>query len=440
MQISTTNNGARLPQAAEREEARTLQDYSGELLSYGARPYLLSGYKTGLASTAGGVPLRISVAGLVQSTVPKDSLVMRLAMLLEQGVPVTLSLCNLGVGDEAIRNFEMFCECLSRRLPENERHSESIGLCIQSHQIPLQAYLVLSTSLLGNGPRYVNLDSLQMRDNGRPDVQRETDNNWSFLWRQAQSDLPLIPTYGSSVRAPCPLLSDESAGSVLPVLGVRVPADSAWLPIELRLTDFSDGYGNVNESDLREAATACVDIGERILDRLSWPLPRHDWDAVNNRRLAVHLSGLGDLVAERKSDPRDWRTLQRLDRIVGGVHATLWERSRTLARGGGVLPAIHLDDPSTSWTCPEHRNAWQSRWQSALQEHAVRHRNILAISPYSVLPRETSGAVDFTDLLPVLGHADAFAFADPPDLSSWNINEFSAFHRRAWAIIQAQNV
>ncbi|MBT8078400.1 MAG: hypothetical protein KJO31_07465 [Gammaproteobacteria bacterium] len=414
-------------------------DFAGslnELRRLGARPLLVPGSQPRTV-TAGGVPLRISVSGLVQSSVPKDSLVMRLAMLLEQGVPVTLSLCNLGVGDDALRNFELFCDCLARRLPNAGITTTLIGLCVGSQSIPLRSYLDVSTAMLGDGPRYVHLDRQQLVRHRQQELQRLADRNWEFLLVQAQTVSRVLPVYGDTIRARCPLLADEAAGSVLPQLGLRVPADSAWLPVELSLADFTDGNGNLDETALCNAAHSCIDACEQILDRLAWPLPRHDWDAVNNRRLAVHLSGLGDLVAQRGDDPRDWRTLKSLERIVGRFRASLWQRSHELALSGGVLPAIHLDDPSSCWTSSEHRSAWQSRWTDALREHAVRHRNLLVLSPYSVLPAKAGQVPGFTDLLPVLHHADALSFARPPRFSGWNINEFSMFHRRAWAVSSA---
>ena len=407
-----------------------------QLRRHGARPMLLPGGQPHTV-TAGGVALRISVAGLVQSSVPKDSLVMRLAMLLERGIPVTLSLCNLGVGNDALRNFELFCECLARRLPDPGPGRCLIGLCIGSDVVPLDAYLRLSTSLLGDGPRYVQLGRLQLIRHRDAELQQHADRNWEFLLVQAQTGSRALPVYGDTVSAPCPLLADEAAGSVLPQLGIRVPADSAWLPVELSLTNFTDGNGALDETALHAVGVSCVDASEDVLDRLSWPLPRHDWDAVNNRRLALHLTGLGDLVAERGDDPRDWRTLQSLERILRSFKESLWQRSHELALSGGVLPAIHLDDPSTCWTSSEHCSAWQARWAEALREHAVRHRNMLVLSPYSVLPTAAGQVPGFADLLPVLHHADALSFAQPPRFSGWNVSEFSNFHRRAWAVSSA---
>ena len=50
---------------------------------------------------------------------------------------------------------------------------------------------------------------------------------------------------------------------------------------------------------------------------------------------------------------------------------------------------------------------------------------------------ESSRAADlrYADLLPLLRFADACAFPEPPGLKRWNINEFKAFHQRAWAVL-----
>ncbi len=86
-----------------------VQDANGELSdclerlrACGGRPQVLPGTGDAGRVTAGGVPLRISVADLIQSKLPKDSLVRRLATLLDKGVPVTLALCDLGNGDDAM--------------------------------------------------------------------------------------------------------------------------------------------------------------------------------------------------------------------------------------------------------------------------------------------------------------------------------------------------
>ena len=129
-------------------------DFAGslnELRRLGARPLLVPGSQPRTV-TAGGVPLRISVSGLVQSSVPKDSLVMRLAMLLEQGIPVTLSLCNLGVGDDALRNFELFCDCLARRGSNSSRRSRGFRATTPLSSVGCSRHSSTVCASRGRGP------------------------------------------------------------------------------------------------------------------------------------------------------------------------------------------------------------------------------------------------------------------------------------------------
>jgi hypothetical protein len=61
------------------------------------------------------------------------------------------------------------------------------------------------------------------------------------------------------------------------------------------------------------------------------------------------------------------------------------------------------------------------------------------MSPYSVLPAGHAGSAGYTDLLPVLAYADAYAFAGQPSVDCWNVAHFRKFHTRAWAVMQQQN-
>jgi hypothetical protein len=82
---------------------------------------------------------------------------------------------------------------------------------------------------------------------------------------------------------------------------------------------------------------------------------------------------------------------------------------------------------------------WQRRWREAVAKWAVRHRNLLVMSPYSVLPSGDHDVKDFIDLLPALHHADAFAFSDPVSHGCRDADEYAAFHRRAFAVMERRN-
>ena len=412
-----------------------LRPLTGRLQQLGFRVPPLCGTQN---NVAGGVPMQLSVRDFLRSGSGSRITLNAVMTLLRDHTPLTLSLTDLGSGDAAIDGFQRLCELLQAEIVKNTGNGEHIGICVRSHQLPLQAFLVISKSVRGNGPRYVLLDSPQMTQHSNPRVQAETDKNWSVLWRNRMMSVPLIPAYGTTVRTACPLLADEVSASVLPVSGIQVPVDSAWLPISLPLPHFANDSGEVRWDQLLPALASGVELAEEIMDQLCWLQAGQRDDARLNRRLAMSITGLGDLVARRGLDPENLATLRWLSAIVVRIRKSLWHRSAQLARNLGCLPALCSSDPSSGWDDSAHREDWRRRWQVALEQSAVRHRNMLVLSPYAVLPSGSACSTGYTDLLPIVASADAWSFSDVPEFPGWNLNEYTGFHRRAWAVIQGR--
>lgn len=388
------------------------------------------------SNVAGGVPMRLSVRNLLRSGPGAESTVDTVLTLLRERIPLTLSLTDLGSGDAAIDALQRLCQFLQGEFAHNKCSGEHLGVCIHSHQLPLQAFQIFANSFPGNGPRYVILDGLQMTQHGNRQVQFETDQNWSVLWRNRLASVPLKPAYGATVRTACTLLADEDAASILPVCGIQVPVDSAWLPMSLPLPHFANDAGEISWEQLLPALASGVELAEEIMNQLCWSQPGQRTDARLNRRLAMSITGLGDLVVRRGLDPENLGTLRWLSAIVDRIRTSLWHRSGQLARNLGCLPALCSNDPSSGWDDSVQRENWRRHWQVALEKSAVRHRNMLILSPYSVLSSNGAGSAGYTDLLPVVACADAWSFADVPQFPDWGLNEYKVFHRRAWAVIQ----
>lgn len=389
--------------------------------------------------SAGGADLQVWPREVGRSDMAREHFLRRVAGPIQDGIPLTLSLKELGPDDSGIEIFENLCSSIRSFLGADKDRLSKIGLSLHSHQIPLQAYLLVSRTLLGQGPRFVILDSLQMKHHKNSRVQEETRKNWSFLWRQRDLENPLLPAYGAGVRTGCPLLGDEAAEAVLPSHGIQVPPGSAWLPIGVHLPRFADDKGQIGWQLLQTALESCIDLGDQLLDVLSWTTACQRSDAMLNRRLAIVVTGVGDLVQMHGNDPGCLKCLQWVDGIIKRVRKTLWDRSHVVAGQTGLLPALARSDPSGGLCDHSHRQNWQRRWHLALASSAVRHRNLLVMSPYSVLPESSENMAGFTDLLPILAHADAYAFAGQPPLDSWNIEQFKSFHTRAWAVMQQRN-
>lgn len=424
-----------LPQRGDTAARRDVFDLVRELREAGVEPRIL---ETAVGVTAGGAAITVPVRESLAAADGGEAL-REVAALARARVPVTLCLRDLGGGDAAIDALETFCTALRDRLPGESLAPASIGVSMPSHVVPLEAYSLLTSALLGHGPRYVILDSLQMRHHDDRRTQRAADRNWSFLWRRRAAGPAVAPAYAASVTTRCPLLGDEAATAVLPELGLQVPVGSAWLPLVIRLPDFSDGRGRLRWERLRHALTAAVELGERLLDRLAWPVASLARDAADNRRLAVDVRGIGDLVVERGAAPADLACLRWVEGVVARLQALVWARSRALARELGPLPSLVRSEPTIGWRCDRSRSDWQLRWRRALADSGVRHRNLLVLSPYAVLPASAADATAYLDLLPVLQHADAFGFARPPAGCFRDPAEFARFHRRAWAVMQRRN-
>ena len=426
-----------LPAAEIKTEALSgVGELTAELLKFRIRPRLLD---SGNGTIAGGVALRVAVRTALQSAMASEHLARRLTLLVHEGVPVTLSLTDLGAEDGAIKALEEFCGMLEAALAAEGLAADRVGTSMQSHLLPLQAYLLISTAVLGCGPRYVILDSLQLRHHDDSRVQAEADRNWSFLWQSRGASATILPAYAASVTTRCPLLGDEAATSILPEMGLQAPVESAWLPMQLDLRDFSDGRGRLQWAELTRALEVAVRAGDRLLDHLHWHLPQQRNDAWQNRRLAVSLGGIADLVIERGADPADLRCLRWIDESIARVHALLWKQSRLQAKRMEPLPALSSGSPDVRWNCDIKKSDWDLRWRRAVETSAVRHRNMLVMSPYALLPSASVPVADFVDLLPVLRHADAFSFSPPRFEGFRRLEEFVNFHRRAWAVMQRRN-
>ncbi len=421
---------------ASAEVADPLGALFSELRQLGFEPQM---HYCGKQVTTAGVPYLLPVTRTLNSTFESGGLLKSLSDLVRREIPLTLALTDLGGGDAALQSMQNFCEMLRFGLSGLGLSADGIGLCLHSHQMPLQAFSVITNSVLGQGPRYVFLDSLQMTRHCNPTVQDETEANWFFLWRQRKSPTPVLPAYGGMVRSACPLFSEEVAASVLPVTGVQVPANTAWLPIEIPLPSFTDSRGHIDWRRLVLSLSEAVIIADQVHDHLAWSCPPQYADAQLHRRLAFSLTGLGDLVLRRAWCPAKLDSLNWLSEIVMRIRRELYAASAKLAQKSGVPPAFARADPSIGLSAGPQRDIWRSRWRSAVQEAAVRHRNMLVLSPYAVLPAAPDCRPEFTDLLPVIRHADAWSFAFGADLSGWNIVEYERFHRRAWAVIQGHN-
>ncbi|HZW60435.1 MAG TPA: hypothetical protein VFE85_09080 [Woeseiaceae bacterium] len=407
-----------------------------ELRALGVQPRLLEG---GHGVTAGGAALRLPLGEVLASPERAAHLFGRLRNLLLQRIPVTLTLTDLGAGGRARAALQCIGQRLGAVLATPCVDRRRLGLAVQASELSLPALQLMSRTLLGRGARFLLLDDVHLRTAGESAGDAGTAAIWSGLYQQRDRLSGVLPVYGGGVRSRCPLLGDEASGALLPQRALLVPPDSAWLPLDVHLPRFAAAGGALDAARLEAALRRALAVADRLFDRLCWPDHAQRNDAYLNRRIAVTLHGIGDLVELQRGDPGDLDCLRHWDRLLARLHRCLWDASRELAHERGLLPALACRNPALRWRDGAHRRDWQQRWQNALRTDAVRHRNLLVLSPYGILPRAAARPTRYADLLPLLAHADALSFAGAATFAGWRLREFRQFHCRAFAVMQRRN-
>jgi len=372
-------------------------------------------------SLVGGVTLLVDAGDTGSSEAAAMQFRQQAYDILANGLPLSVSIRGEAVG--------CVCDLLSLAARDAGAMPSQIEIVIEVGIMSPRDAAALRFERLGEGVVHVRLDCRLLRN----------PQTWHELWK-ARDRGHVRLTYPSHVMSSCPLLCDEAATAVIPVTGIQVPAGTAWLSIKLDVSRFVDDRGQLLDRDFEEALCRCVDIGEQLHELVRWPTPQMRHDAWLNRRLAICIDGLGDLVLRRGLDPQRFTTLGEANRLLLRIRELLVARSRAIARKTPQLPAIDESDPSRGFPGGQVRNGWRARWLDAVESSAVRHRNILVLSPWSLFPANQPADYRFADLLPVLRFADACSLYRSPGLSSWNVNKFKAFHRRAWAVLQQRDI
>lgn len=385
---------------------------------------------------AGGVSLRLDVRLLLADPTAMQREFGRVHRSLLSGIPVSLTLADGGT--RAARRIEQLLTRLRRVLRPSCINPRLLGLAVPATDLPLPAFMLMSKVLLGEGPRYALLDDRHL---ARPPGSgaADADAAWTALYEQRARRWRLQPAYACDIRTRCPLLSDEHADTVIEPGGLAAPGATAWLPMTFNVCRFVAHPGVLDEQRLLSALRRGVRLADELYDRLLWIDPVQRADARANRRLAIRVTGIADLLERRGDNPSSFACLRFLDRLLARMHHSAWDESHALSTARGLLPALAVRDPSTTVGDDDHRRHWRRRWQEALSTAAVRHRNLLVLSPAAMLPPSRRTARTCLDLLPLLAHADACAFAGAGTFPDWSINEYRLFHRRAFAILRRRS-
>jgi hypothetical protein len=300
--------------------------------------------------------------------------------------------------------------------------SGALGIVIDAMCLEAREAWRIRSEELGDGPLYFNLLQGTL-----------SKGCWRQLW-QLRSNDRLRLVYSRFVVSQTCLLADEIAGGVTSGPGLQVPTGSSWVTVEVDVSEFADNGGELDIESFEQTLQEAVVNGDRFHDRMRWPTAQMRHDAWLNRRLAVNVAGIGTLVRSRDVDPGRFSTLDAMSGLLQQARRVLSATTRNLATRDGNVPALELADPGRLVPGGSIADGWARRWRQALEGAAVRNRNLLAVSPWSIFPH---GCADFryANLLPLLRFADVCPFGRPPDITDWNLRSFRNFHQQAAAVL-----
>jgi len=385
-----------------------------------------------------GAALAIDVATTLESDAAVAQLRDQAFAILANGLGLSISAIGLAGTDDAADLLRRLCEVLAAAASDACARPNDIEIAIDADALAPLLIWKTRRDTLGEGPVYLMADDERMVPADGWSKREQCEQFWLQLWHLRDASA-LRAACSSIVSSQCPLLSAEVATTVLPCSGVQVPAGTAWVPIHVDLARFADARGNINEPALEYALHCSVDSGDVLHDLVDWPTAMMRHDAWLNRRLAIIVTGMGDLALRRRLDPQKFHSLKTLDQLLHWVQQTLHSRSQQIARQSSHVPALDRSDPAHSLPGGDVRDDWRMRWRRAVDQGAVRHRNLLVLSPWSVFPVNSPPDIRYADLLPLVAHGDACTFARSATLAHWNINEFKSFHQRAWAALHQRD-
>ncbi len=258
------------------------------------------------------------------------------------------------------------------------------------------------------------------------------DSVWERLTRTSHQDPGVVLIPEATTLPLSDLHSSELCEVAMPQSLFEAPADSAWLALQLDVSRLADPVAGIGFRRLRPILRAGLRFADNLVDCVEWPWASLRLDAILNRRVAVHLVGIGDLVDRLDLDPLDFRSLQLVARWLGLMKRVLIRESAALARRRGPFPGLGVNDLVRN-LAPHYGLKDAER---LIRQRGLRHRHLLAISPWAIFPSAASNhrTIDYCNLLPAIGCADTINMYGDRKRHALPLRHYRQLMRMTWAL------
>ncbi len=371
----------------------------------------------------------------------------RLAPLLAGGCAVGLDVTAVARGEAAsaarLEQMRLVAAGLADSFPEALRHfgveMAALTLSVSADHPGLGELLRLrQCSALGRPRIALRLPDRLMFALREPEARAAASGNhealrlWQGVTGFAHREPGIHLVLQHTTRPACTLAGSERGDAVLPVSLFEARADTAWLAVSLRLDALRVTSPGEALQEVRRLLRVCLRLADNLVDQLAWASPELAQDALVNRRLAVHVSGIGGLVDRWGLDPAVFSSVSLVVRWLGLVRRLMLRESNALARERGPFPGLELRDLSTTLT----RSVGQERARRLLRQAGLRHRHLLVLSPYCVFPDQAPQhpLPEYLHLLPVIRWADTIAMHGDGMARGLPVAAFRRLLRTTWAI------
>ncbi len=432
--------------AAEREPRRWARPFAA-MLAHPAVAQLPPAPELAATSLAAQYALRFPLVSGDADWLRERSMTVvarRVAPLLARGGSVALDLTALARGEscEGTRREQMrdvaagLAGCLPEALRRFGVGAQGLVFSAEADHPGLGELLRLRAGAATARPRLIlrlpDRLMLSLQGERASARHREEVGRWQGLTALAQREPGVHLVLQQTTRPACTLASGERADAVLPQSLFETRADSAWLALQLRLELLRSTDLMTALAELRTLLRAVLRFADNLVDQLDWPAPEFAQDALVNRRLALHVTGIGSLADRWSLDPGDFRSVELLLRWLGVVRSLLVRESNALARERGPFPGLELRQLTRSLA----RSLGEERARRVLRRAGLRHRHLLVLSPWDVFPDGTPRwpIAAYLQLLPAIRHADTIAMHGDGQARAVPASTFRRVLHQAWVI------